>query len=171
MLKINTNRLIILPLNKNNLELAISNFNEMENKQNLTVTDENIGAREKYVYGLRLEGVKSNSDNYMWYTTWIIISKAENRFIGHIMLKGYPNQNGEVTIGYWIQDEYKRKDYMFEALNGVIPWMFSNPDVKFIIADTLKSNMPSQKLLQKIGMLYDGEDDECFWWKLALSKS
>ena len=167
MLIINTDRLIISPLNNNNLELAISNFNEMENNLNLTVTDENIGDREKYVYGLRLKGVINNPQNYMWYTTWIIISKAENRFIGHIMLKGYPNKNGEVIIGYWIQDKYKRKGYMYEALKGIIPWIFQNADVKFIIADTLKSNIPSQKLLQKIGMIYAREDDEWFWWKLS----
>lgn len=167
MLKINTDRLIISPLNKYNLELAINNFNQMEHILNLTVTDENIGIREKYVYNLRLEGVKNNSKNYIWYTTWIIVLKTENRFIGHIMLKGYPNENGEVTIGYWIQDKYKRNGYMFEALKVVIPWIFLNSDAKFVIADTLKNNIPSQKLLQKIGMIYDYEDDECFYWKLS----
>lgn len=167
MLRLNTDRLIISPLNKYNLELAINNFNQMENNLNLTVTNENIGSREKYVYNLRLQGVKNNSKNYMWYTTWIIILKTENRFIGHIMLKGYPNENGEVTIGYWIQDKYKRKGYMFEALKAIIPWIFLNSNAKFVIADTLKNNIPSQKLLQKIGMIYADEDNECFWWKLS----
>jgi RimJ/RimL family protein N-acetyltransferase len=83
----------------------------------------------------------------MWYTTWIIVLKTENRFIGHIVLKGYPNENGEVTIGYWMQDKYKRNEYMFEALKVVIPWIFLNSDAKFVIADTLKNNIPSQKLL------------------------
>ena len=49
MLMLNTDRLIILPLNKYNLELAINNFNQMENNLNLTVTNENIGSREKYI--------------------------------------------------------------------------------------------------------------------------
>lgn len=52
----------------------------------------------------------------MWYTTWIIILIKENHFTGHIMLKGYPNENGEVTIGYWIQNKYKRKGYMKKLL-------------------------------------------------------
>ncbi|WP_160687560.1 hypothetical protein [Clostridium sp. C2-6-12] len=78
MLKIDTDRLIISPLNKTNLELAIGNFNKMQKILNLTATNKNVGGREKYVYGLRLQGVKSNPKNYMWYTTWIIISKAKN---------------------------------------------------------------------------------------------
>ena len=166
MLKLNTKKLNLLPLDKYNLELSIKDFNELERNLSLTVTDKNIGIREKNVYRIRLEGVKNNLTNYMWYTTWVIISKEENRIVGAIMIKGYPNENGEVTIGYAMQDDYKRKGYMFEALTHLTEWMFLNPDVKSIIADTLKSNLPSHKLLQKIGMVFYHEDNEWFWWKL-----
>lgn len=82
------------------------------------------------------------------------------------MIKGYPNEDGEAIVGYAMQDGYKRKGYMEEALRGLIKWMFLNTDVKCVIADTLKSNIPSQSLLQKIGMVFYKEDDECFWWRL-----
>lgn len=36
------------------------------------------------------------------------------------MIKGYPNENGEVNVGYAMQDGYKRKGYMDEALRGLI---------------------------------------------------
>jgi ribosomal-protein-alanine N-acetyltransferase len=166
MLKLNTERLNILPLDKYNLELSINDFNEMERNLELTVTDKNIGIREKNVYKIRLEGVENNPINYMWYTTWVIVLKGENRIIGAIMVKGYPKENGEVIVGYAMQDDYKRKGYMTEALRGITQWMFLNPDVKCIIADTLKNNMLSHKVLQRIGMVFYKEDDECFWWKL-----
>lgn len=79
------------------------------------------------------------------------------------MIKGYPNKNGEVIIGYAMQDDYKRKGYMFEALKHLTEWIFLNADVKSIIADTLKSNLPSHKLLQKIGMVFYHEDNEWLW--------
>lgn len=82
------------------------------------------------------------------------------------MLKGYPNKNGEVTIGYWMQDNYRCNGYMHEALEEITQWIFLNSDVKCVIADTLKENIPSQNLLKKIGMVFYKEDDECFWWKL-----
>lgn len=166
MLKLNTERLNILPLDKYNLELSINDFNKMERNLRLKVTDKNIGIREKTVYKIRLKGVQNNPINYMWYTTWIIVLKEENRIIGAIMIKGYPNENGEVIVGYAMQDDYKRKGYMIEALRCLTQWMFLNPYVKCIIADTLKNNIPSYKLLQKIGMVFYKEDDECFWWKL-----
>lgn len=65
-----------------------------------------------------------------------------------------------------MQDEYKHKGYMTEALRGLIKWMLLNIDVKYIIADTLKDNILSHKLLQKIGMSIYKEDEECFWWRL-----
>jgi RimJ/RimL family protein N-acetyltransferase len=102
----------------------------------------------------------------MWYTTWIIVLNEENRSVGAVMVKGYPNEDGEVVVGYAMQGDYRRKGYMFEALNCIIQWIFLNPDVECVIADTLKKNIPSHKILQKVGMVCYKEDDECVWWKL-----
>ncbi len=138
MLEVSTERFKIVPLNEYNLELSIINFNKMEKSLGLTVTDKNIGFREKNVFKIRLNDVKNNNSKYMWYTTWIVILKSENRIIGHIMLKGYPNEQGEVNIGYYMQEYYREKGYMSEAINKLIRWIFSNSDVKYIVADTLK---------------------------------
>lgn len=166
MLEISTERLKILPLNEHNLQLSITNFNEMEKALGLTATDKNIGLKEKNVFKIRLNDVKNNHMKYMWYTTWIIISKSKNQIIGHIMLKGYPNEKGEIIIGYYMQEQYRGNGYMNEAINKIISWIFLNPDVKYIVADTLKTNIISQNLLKKIGMKFYKEDDECFWWRL-----
>lgn len=166
MMKLNAQRLSIMPLDEYNLEIAINNFNRMEENLNLTVTDKNIGIREKNVFKIRLNDVKNNPENYMWYTTWIIVLKGENRVVGHIMLKGYPNKNGEVIIGYYMQERYRHNGYMTEALECIKQWIFMNLDVKGIIADTVKTNVLSQKLLQKIGAVFYNEDEDCYWWKL-----
>lgn len=166
MLEISTERLKILPLNEHTLELSITDFNEMERALGLTVTDKNIGLREKNVFKIRLNDVKNNHIKYLWYTTWIVISKSENRIIGHIMIKGYPNEKGEVIIGYYMQEQYRGNGYMNEAINKLTSWIFLNPDVKYIVADTLKTNIISQNLLKKIGMEFYKEDDECLWWRL-----
>lgn len=167
MLLIDTERLNILPLDKSHLELCISDFNEMERVLGLAITDRKLGDREKNVYKIRLKGVENNPIKYMWYTVWIIALKDENRFVGSIMIKNYPNENGEVIIGYSIERDYRRNGFMTEALKSLTQWMFSNPEVKFILADTLKNNIPSHRVLQRIGMVKYMEDDECYWWRLA----
>lgn len=50
MLKINTERLNILPLNKYNLGLCISKYGEVERSLGLTFTDKKLFDREKSVY-------------------------------------------------------------------------------------------------------------------------
>lgn len=167
MLVIDTGRLNIFPLDQSHLELCISDFNEMERVLGLAITDRKLCDREKNVYITRLKGVENNPNNYMWYTFWIIILKEENRFIGSIMIKNYPNENGEVIIGYSIESNYKCNGFMTEALKSLTQWMFSNPEVKFILADTLKNNIPSHRVLQKIGMVKYMEDNECYWWRLV----
>lgn len=166
MVDVSTERLKIIPLDKQSLELSIIDFNKMEKLLGLICTDENIGQREKDVFKIRLSDVKDNEENYIWYTTWMVILKSENRIIGYIMIKGYPDENGEVNIGYYTQPLYRGNGYMSEAVIGITEWMFLNSDVKSIIADTLKSNIISQDLLKKVGMRFYKEDYECFWWKL-----
>lgn len=167
MLVIETERLNILPLDQSQLELCISDFNEMERALGLAITDRKLGDKEKNVYKIRLKDVENNPIHYMWYTLWIIALKEENRFIGSIMIKNYPNENGEVLIGYSIESNYRRNGFMTEALKSLTKWVFSKPEVKFILADTLKNNIPSHRVLHKIGMVKYMEEDECYWWRLV----
>lgn len=166
MLTINTDRLCIMPLNQENLELCIDDHDKMESSFNLNISGKHPDERQKNVWRIRLNGVKADPANYMWKTVWIMVLKAENRIVGTMMLKGCPNEKGEVIVGYVVDEEYRCNGYMTEALKGIAKWMFLNPDVQCMVADTLKTNVPSQKVLKKIGMTCYKEDDECFWWRL-----
>jgi RimJ/RimL family protein N-acetyltransferase len=165
--RIITERLIIVPLTPKNLELCIGNYDEMERKLNLDISGTKPGERMKAVLNLRISKVNEAPSYYLWNTIWLIVLKEENRKIGSIMLKGYPNENGEVVIGYSIDENYRCKGYMTEALNGLVLWVFENPEACTIIADTLKSNIASQRVLEKLGMIKYNEDDECYWWKIC----
>ncbi|GEM_PF-334530 len=171
MFSINTERLKIFPLDKDNLQLSIRDFSKMEGALDLTISDKKLSNREKQVYKIRLEAVESNPINYRWNTAWIIALKDINRFIGTIMIKNYPNEKGEATIGYSIEKEYRGNGFMTEALRELIKWIFLNPEVKAVVADTLKDNMPSQKVLQKIGMINYFEDEECLWWRVTMKRN
>lgn len=169
MLELTTKRLRIIPLDKRNLEFAITDFNKMEKALGLTITDKNIGPREREVFRIRLRGVKFNESQYMWYTVWAIVLQEENRIIGHAMLKGAPNDKGEVIIGYYMQEPYRGNGYMKEAASEIISWIFENQEVKYVVADTVKDNNISQRLLKDLGMELYNEDKECYWWRLKNS--
>lgn len=166
MEQIETNRIRIIPLSLENLELYLDQYEQMESNLGLNITGIKPGERQKAVIKLRLDKVKEDPCKYLWNTIWLIALCEENRKIGSIMIKGCPNDDGEVTVGYSIDEKYRCNGYMTEALNSLIGWIFSDLNVKRIIADTIKNNIPSQRVLQKVGMIRYKEDDECFWWKL-----
>lgn len=166
MFKIETERLYIIPLNSMELEECLEGFDEIERTFGLLPTGRKPGDMLKSALGVRLKRVKENPKNYMWYTDWWIVLKEENRRIGSVMIKGQPNDNGEVIVGYGIEEDYQRRGYMPEALNGLVGWIFENPSAKCLVADTLKTNIPSHRVLEKIGAVNYKENDELFWWKL-----
>lgn len=166
MTEVITNRLRLFPLNEEQLQLAITDFNALEESLNLLVTDKNIGEREEAVYKIRLKDMQDNLKHYMWYTPWMLVDKQLNRIIGAIMIKNYPDVKGEVLIGYAMQEDFRRKGYMKEAVKELIDWIFLNKDTNAVIADTLISNEASFKLLEQLGMNKYKEDGECYWWRL-----
>jgi len=104
-----TNRLRLVPLNEEQLQLAITDFNALEGSLNLLVTDKNIGEREEAVYKIRLKDMQDNLDHYKWYTPWMLVDKQLNRIIGAIMIKNYPDDKGEVLIGYAMSRRFQKK--------------------------------------------------------------
>ncbi len=162
-----TERLKLLPLNAKSLALAIEDYSAMQVELGLNVNKTIIDDEELlYAMKVRLARVLENKENYIWFTNWAIVQKESNSIIGYIILKGFPNNSGEVIIGYGIEDNYKRNGYATEAIKSLIQWMFLNPKVLTVIADTEKTNLPSCKLLERLGAVRFKEDEELVWWKI-----
>lgn len=56
---------------------------------------------------------------------------------------------------------------MTEALTALAAWAFAQPRVRFVVASTERANLPSQKVLERVGMQRYREDDRFLWWRLA----
>lgn len=162
-----TESLYIIPLSAHSLELSLTDYGKMQTElglksPKLTLEDEEM----QYVMTIRHKRVLENLDSYLWYTTWAVVHKVANVIIGYIILKGSPNESGEVIIGYVIDEEYRRKGYATESLQKIISWIFENPNAKSIIADTEKDNYPSHRLLEHIGAVSYKEADDLIWWRI-----
>jgi RimJ/RimL family protein N-acetyltransferase len=160
-------RLKLLPLQAKSLTLALEDYGTMQTELGLKAIKTIIDDEEmQYAMKIRLKKVLENEDNYVWFTNWAIVQKVENIIIGYIILKGLPNEAGEVIIGYDIDEKYRRKGYAKEALGKMLQWIFTNPRALSVIADTEKTNMPSCKLLEHIGAVPYKETVELIWWKI-----
>ena len=175
MLELTTERLKIIPLDAENYRLYIENHNELEEKLGLKITNKMWDKDTKGAFQYRFKKVVENREQYLWETIWITIGKEKNCEIASLMIKGYPSEKGEVIIGYGTEDSYQNKGYMTEAVEGLIKWIFTNPRVQSIVADTDKTNIASHRVLEKNGFIKyresvktseDGEVEELVWWRL-----
>lgn len=161
-----TERLKLIPLQSHQLALSLDNYRQMQRDLGLTVTDAFLDEEMQYAMKVRLRKVLEDIGNYLWLTNWAIVHKEENQIVGFIMLKGYPNEIGEVIVGYSIEGKYRRNGYASEALKGLTEWIFKTPKALCVIADTEKTNIPSHKVLENAGAVKYKETDELIWWKI-----
>ncbi|MCB2299540.1 GNAT family N-acetyltransferase [Clostridium tagluense] len=161
-----TERLKLLPLQSHHLALSVEDYGEMQSDLGLRVTNIILDEEMQYAMKVRLRKVLEDVENYLWLTNWAIVHKEENQIIGFIILKGYPNEIGEVIVRYVIEEKYRRNGYATEALKGLTEWIFENPKALCVIADTEKTNIPSHKVLENVGAIKYKETDELIWWKI-----
>lgn len=60
-------------------------------------------------------------------------------------------------IGFAFLPDYAKKGYAFEAASTVLNAAFRDVNQRFILATTLKDNVHSIKLLEKLGLAFDKE--------------
>ena len=100
------------------------------------------------------------------YGLWMIIRKEDMLIVGDAGFMDEPNESGETEIGYGIIDSERKKGYGYETTKGLLNWAFSQENVKVIKARCFLDNIPSIRILEKIGMVEEKRDDELIYWNL-----
>ncbi|MBA1336305.1 MAG: hypothetical protein HPY66_2740 [Firmicutes bacterium] len=167
-MKLETERLVLIPLTLDHLRLAITDRSRMASELGLDNDVESLNETMKNVYGIKIENIEKDPDNYLFYTYWQLVHKDDNKIVGEIGFKGMPKDNGQIEVGYGTEKEYRSRGYMIEALKELVRWAFSQEivAVRTIIACTDKGNIPSHRVLEKAGMRVYVEDDRYLYWKV-----
>ena len=166
-MRLESQRLYLVPLTAANLVLAVDNYSELQQKLGLNLTPTELDKDMIYAMNIRHRKVLLDEKNYLWLTNWAIIHTEEQCIIGYLILKGCPNERGEVIIGYTIDEYFRGKGYATEALRTITQWIFSQPGARYVLSDTEKSNIPSHKVLQHLGAQLFQETDDLLWWKIS----
>jgi len=166
MFILETEKLKLIPLDAQNLRWSIEDRRKMEKNLGVKITDTELEKPVKKAMRTSLKMVLENKKDYLWFTSWEIILKKENRIIGGLCFKGCPDEKGRVETGYGMQDEYRCKGYATEAVKELINWAFTQEKVLSVIAETEKDNLPSHRVLEKVGMEKYKENEKMFWWRI-----
>ncbi|MET3898611.1 RimJ/RimL family protein N-acetyltransferase [Devosia sp. UYZn731] len=118
-----------------------------------TLTGEQSDAAvDSYIEGYERDG----------FGFWPAIRKSDGALIGDVGLAPVRmslNGSPPAEIGWLLGQQFWGQGYAPEAARGVLDFAFKNFGLPEIVAFTSTSNMPSQRVMQKLGMLLDPDGD------------
>jgi RimJ/RimL family protein N-acetyltransferase len=166
-MQLESKRLRLFPLTLPQLILYLQGQNQLEQRLSLKEGNRNIPTElVEAFHQTILPAVADPSKDYLFSTLWTAVDKDLNIMVADLCFKGGPNAEGEIEIGYGTYDAFQGQGYMTEAIGAMIPWAFSQPGVKAIIAETEAENIASHKTLIKNNFTrYKGSED-MLWWRL-----
>jgi ribosomal-protein-alanine N-acetyltransferase len=101
------------------------------------------------------------------FTVWAVIDRGNNAFLGHCGLI-YLNNGVEVEIAYAFGKAYWGQGFAPEAARACLRYGFETVGLTHILALAYPANLASQRVMQKIGMQYQGTTDRYYNAKLVL---
>ena len=84
-----------------------------------------------------------------------IVRRADNALLGAIGLR-INQQHTHAELGYWIGQPYWNAGYCTEAAHAVVAYGFEGLKLHRIHASHMTRNPASGRVMQKIGMHYEG---------------
>ena len=87
---------------------------------------------------------------------WAIVEKSTNSLIGSIDCVHVDIPRASCEIGYCIASNKWGKGYMSEALKAVIDYLFHEADFNRIMARYSTLNPASGRVMEKVGMQFEG---------------
>ena len=97
-----------------------------------------------------------------------VVLKNENQLIGHMVFHKYFGSH-TYEIGWVFHPGYQHKGYATEAAKAILEYGFSEMGLHRIIATCQPENIPSYRVMEKIGMRREGYFKKCIphgdhWW-------
>lgn len=166
---IETKRLIIKPLNSDQLEKYVNSPDELVADLGLVHPAVPMpGEVKDAIRNDLLPMISDPTKDTLFYTMWLVVEKSRSAIVGGICFHGEPDENGEVEIGYGIDDPFQNQGYMSETIAGFIRWLAENPKVKVVKAETGADNLPSVRVLERNGFKLFQQVDKNLILKLKL---
>jgi hypothetical protein len=171
MFPLTSNRLRLIPLTIEQLQLLAQSRAGLEAALGLAVSDMDFDGGQGLMEEFRaaipsyvIPAVAAHPDHFAWYTHWLVVHEPLNLTIGGLGITVLPDAEGQVMIGYFIDKKFENAGFATEAVGCLLDWVFLDPAVGAVAADTLVDGLASQRVLRKNGFLPAGPSEEGLRW-------
>lgn len=166
-LTIRTDRLILRPLEKSDLDAVLSYYSLPDVQRYVEWKARDDGEATSAFSALRKQVRLTRPGDTL---TLAIVRKSDGKVMGHVSLKWTDATAGQGELRFALAPQFRRKGYGTEALRAVLAHGFDTHRLHRIFARTAGKNDASAALLKKLGMrleahyrehaLFQGEWDE-----------
>lgn len=98
--------------------------------------------------------------NELNYYRWTIVRKEDNKILGCIYLNIHDEKARTADIDYWIREDAWGNGYTTEASRKILNFAFDTLNINRIESCGGKDNPGTYKVMEKIGLKYEGERKE-----------
>ncbi len=157
-MEINTSRLMIRKFSTNDWQDV---FRYTSNSEVMHYIPEGVMTEEKAKQFV----LTNRGENAEYFP---VILAEENKLIGHLVFFKYFGAH-TYEIGWVFDPDYCNKGYASEAAKAMLAYGFEHMKLHRIIATCQPENIPSYKVMEKIGMRREGYFKKCIpagdgWW-------
>ncbi|WP_211750047.1 GNAT family N-acetyltransferase [Paenibacillus sp. Marseille-Q4541] len=121
------------------------------------VAEMTLNIPHPYDDGVAKEWIETHADDFNEgrLLTLAVVHKEDDDVIGAISI-GINKKFDHGELAYWIGKKYKNNGYCTEAAKGIVKYAFEELKLNRIFARHLGKNPASGKVMEKIGMRYEG---------------
>ncbi|WP_343550426.1 GNAT family N-acetyltransferase [Pantoea sp.] len=99
---------------------------------------------------------------------WLCLVVREKHTGNRIGVSGYIHRDRDsAEVGFLFAPEAQGKGYAYESLQPICDYAFNDGGIRRLSATVTAGNMPSRRLLEKVGFVLEGELRESYWLRNA----
>ena len=166
-MKINTKRLMLRALSSAELDMYVGQPESLSIGLGLSLPLMPLSEHLKKVYHLKSKRIEEEPSSLLYNTYFIIILKETQTAIGSLSLKGKPDADGLIEVGYAIDEKFQNMGYMKEALEEFLDWVLKLKEVSGVNACTSRINISSQRVLMACGFDLIYTDCDLLVWRFT----
>jgi RimJ/RimL family protein N-acetyltransferase len=127
---------------------------------NKLVSEPTLNIPYPYQDGMAEEWISNQILNWKNRTQVIyaVTDKVSKQLLGAVSLVEI--KGTEAELGYWFGKPYWGEGYCTEATKALVEFAFANLGIVKIVAEHLSSNSASGRVMEKVGIRYDGSSQK-----------
>ena len=169
--ELHTERLTLVALTPELARLALDDRDELAERLGVRVPPVWPGAAFAGMLPFLARGSEEDSCGYAPLPTRLVLHREDEVLVGETGFHGPPDRSGTVEVGYSVIPDYRGEGIALEATRELLRDAVLRVGVRRVVAECEPDNLPSVRVLERLGMRRRGSAGERLGFELRVDPS